>query len=178
MRVLLKEEIRLFLTKLVKYQGDEIVEFLRDNKYSNCTYRLQRGRIFYSSYPIIAKAGNFLKNKIGSIGVCIGRFSKTGKFFILIPGEVLMEKILKKKIVSLTLKGEKTFLYGSNLSKDMIHEISNNLKKGDGIVLKGMNGLIVGLGELLKSIIFVKVSRQKEMLIINHADIGSYIRLV
>jgi 60S ribosome subunit biogenesis protein NIP7 len=178
MRVLLKEEIRLFLIKVVKYQGDEIIDFLKDNKFTNCTYRLQRGRIFYSSYSIIAKAGNFLKNKIGSIGICIGRFSKTGKFFILIPGEVLMEKILKKKIVPLTLKGEKIFLYGSHLSKDMIHEISNNLKKGDGIVLKGMNGLIIGLGELLKSIIFVKISRQKEMLLLNHADIGCYIRLV
>jgi ribosome biogenesis protein Nip4 len=98
MRVLLKEEIRLFLIKVVKYQGDEIIDFLKDNKFTNCTYRLQRGRIFYSNYPIIAKARHFLKNKIGSIGICIGRFSKTGKFFILLPGQVFeREKILQKK---------------------------------------------------------------------------------
>jgi hypothetical protein len=63
-------------------------------KYPKC----QRGRIFYSNYPIIAKARHFLKNKIGSIGICIGRFSKTGKFFILLPGQVFeREKILQKK---------------------------------------------------------------------------------
>jgi len=59
----------------------------------------------------------------------------------------------------------------------MIHEVSNSLKKGDGVVLKGLHGVVLGLGELMKSEAFMKVSNEREVVIINHADIGSYIRL-
>jgi hypothetical protein len=51
------------------------------------------------------------------------------------------------------------------------------LKKGDGVVLKGLHGVVLGLGELMKSEAFMKVSNEREVVIINHADIGSYIRL-
>jgi len=64
MRVLLKEELRLILIKLVKYQGEEFLDFFKNNLLFKYSFRLQRGRIFYSSIINISKAGNFLKKKL------------------------------------------------------------------------------------------------------------------
>lgn len=177
MRVLLKEELRLILIKLVKYQGEEFLDFFKNNLLFKYSFRLQRGRIFYSSIINISKAGNFLKKKIATLGTCIGRLTKSGKFFILIPFQIFTENLDKRKFVSLTNKGEAAFTYGSNVTRYMIHEVSNSLKKGDGVVLKGLHGVVLGLGELMKSEAFMKVSNEREVVIINHADIGSYIRL-
>ena len=125
---------------------------------------------------LAVRATNFSKKNLGSIGICIGRFTKIKKFKILIPFINLLLKY--KNLLSVVLKenGEKIFLEGKHIGKENIKKISKKFSKNDCLLILNQRNIPLGLGECRKNSFFLKNSKKKDILILNQGDTGLYIR--
>lgn len=178
MRELKIEEARFLLTRLVKYKGKKLINFLKVNFISFLVFKVQKNRIFFSSLFLYSRIFNFAKKRIGSFGICIGRFSHSRKLKFLIP---FLNLLLKNKgVFSAVLngEGEKSFLFGKHVEKKNVSKISKNIFKNDGIVLFSKNKIPIGFGETLKSIVFIAKFDSKMILFINQGDTGLYVRSI
>jgi len=178
MRELKTEEARILLSKLVKFKGKKLVNFLKINFFSFLVFKIQKKRIFFSSLSLYSRIFNFSKKRIGSFGICVGRFSHSKKLKFLIP---LLNMLLKYKgLFSAFLKteGEKSFLFGKHVEKKNVSKLSKNVFKNDGIVLFNKNKIAIGFGEALKSIVFIPKLDLRRILFVNQGDTGLYVRSV
>jgi 60S ribosome subunit biogenesis protein NIP7 len=176
MRVLKIDEARLIFTKIVKFQGIFFINFIKKRISELYLFRILKNRIFYASIILISRANSFSKKNIGSLGICIGRFDKSGKFYFLIPALNFLIKCPKFNSIIINEIGEKNFIYGRHLRKNFLSKIIKYLNRNDGVIIMGKDNFPLGLGEILKdSSDFLRIS-DKEIVIINQGDIGKYIR--
>jgi len=164
------------LSKTIKFQGDKLVNFIEKKVYSQEFFRLQKNRVFILSFFLEGRAITFSKKKIASAGICIGCFSHSGKIRFLIPvlGNLVLEN--KENSVILSSKGESKFIFGNHPQKENILKISKSLRKNDGVIFFGPNGIRLGFGEIFRDASFLNLNWKKKILIINQGDIGKYIR--
>lgn len=83
MRPLNEEEMKLVLSKLVKYIGDNS-KLLLDRKDSVYCLRLHGDRVYYCSETLLKAASNVSRDSLISLGTCFGKFTKTKKFKLAI----------------------------------------------------------------------------------------------
>src|SRR3989338_2702854 len=79
MRPLTEEETKTFFEKLSKYVGKNIKLLLVRQDEPWC-FRFHRNRVYYVSENLMRKATNSERKALISLGVCFGKFTKTGKF--------------------------------------------------------------------------------------------------
>jgi 60S ribosome subunit biogenesis protein NIP7 len=178
MRELKIEEARFLISKFIKFKGNKIFEFIKSIYFNFSLFRLQKNRIFFCASLLYYRAINFYKKNLGSIGSCIGRFTHSRKFYFLIPALNLLIKNQKFFSIFTNSMGEKQFIFGNNLKKEKILKLSKNIFESDGVILIGMNSLPIGFGESLKSTILLPKVKNCSLLVINHSDIGRYIRIL
>mmetsp|Transcript_27925 Transcript_27925/g.68116 ORF Transcript_27925/g.68116 Transcript_27925/m.68116 type:complete len:179 (-) Transcript_27925:2373-2909(-) len=176
MRELKFEEGRLFLSKLIKFQGQKILNFLKANLGFFKVFRLQKKRIFFCSFSLYVRATNFSKKKTGSLGICIGRFTKIKKFKFLISFVNLLLKNKNLLSVIINEHGEKVFLQGEHLSKENLIKISKKFSKNNCFLILNKKNIPLGFGESIKNSLFIEKTKKKDILIINQGDTGLYIR--
>ena len=81
MRPLTDEETEKLFKKLSQYIGDN-VRLLIDREDGNYCFRLHKDRVYYCSEDLMRKAACVAKKELLSFGTCIGKFTKSQKFFI------------------------------------------------------------------------------------------------
>lgn len=79
MRPLTEEETRAVFEKLHKFVGKNL-KALVDRKDEPHCLRLQKNRVFYVRDSLMRRATNVSRDKLVALGVCLGKFTHSGKF--------------------------------------------------------------------------------------------------
>jgi len=111
-----------------------------------------------------------------SIGVCIGKFTKSGKFKLQITSLDILARYAKNKIW-LKPHGEQAFIYGNHVIKAHIGRMSENIVQYSGVVVFSMNDTPLGFGVTSRSTLQSKDLDPTGIVCFNYADIGEYLRL-
>lgn len=141
-------------------------------------FRLKKNRVFFCSLVASARALNFASKSIGSVGVCIGRLTRSSRLQFLVPAVGLLTRERGFGAVLANLGGEKEFIFGKPLGRGGILKISRALLKNDGVVVFGKNNLPVGFGEILRSHTMLHKAGAVGAVVVNHGDVGQYVRAV
>ena len=178
MRALTANEARIFIAKMIKFQGNFFLIFLKKKITKNYFFKLQNNRVFFSSFSVFSKALLFSKKKIASVGSCIGRFNNSLKFYLMISALNFFSKMSRKYSILIDKLGQRIFLYGNHLKKKNLLEMNRNLYSNDRVIVFGKNSsLPLGFGEIRKNSFEILIQQEKNIIMINQADIGQYIRI-
>ncbi len=175
MRPLTDEETKMVFEKFAKYIGGKL-KFLIEREDKNYVFRLHRNRVYYCDEDLLKVASHFDKKKLVSVGTCIGKFTKTGKFRVLITALDYMSKFAKNK-VWLKPNGEQTFLYGNHILKSHIARITEDTQQYQGLIVFNINDMPIGFATSSKSTVQIKDLDPTAIVAFNQGDVGEYLRV-
>ncbi|MBY8983914.1 MAG: hypothetical protein KGD65_02490 [Candidatus Lokiarchaeota archaeon] len=118
------------------------------------------------------------KNIVHSVGQYFG-FIKKDSFFLSLEGaEFLFKNGIFSEFHQLLLnkKGEKSFLYGNNISKIMIHKIPQEFKKKDFLLVLNDLNEVIGISQSQCDHQIIHSLNSKDTIAINLSDKGIYLR--
>ena len=118
------------------------------------------------------------KNIIHSVGQYFGFFKKDSFFLSLEGAEFLYKNEIFSEFQQLFLnkKGEKSFLYGNNISKKMIDKIPQKLKKKDFLLVLNDLKEVIGISQSQYDHQIIHTLNSKDIIAINLSDKGLYLR--
>lgn len=117
-------------------------------------FRLHKDRVFYVSESSMRLAISIARPNLISLGTCLGKFSKSGKFKLHITALEYLAQYAKFKVRSLphghsnTKKkyqvwikpnGEMPFLYGNHVLKAHLGRITEDTPEHQGVVVFSMS---------------------------------------
>lgn len=138
-------------------------------------FREQSNKVYYVSEKILKLAENIGRERLISVGCCMGKFSKTNKFKFNIMALTYMAPYAQYKIW-LKPSCEQSFLYGNHIPKSGLGRITENTPKYQGVVVYSMNDLPLGFGVAARSTAECKAADPLTTVCFHQADIGEYIR--
>ncbi|GME91907.1 hypothetical protein B5S28_g2123 [[Candida] boidinii] len=174
MRPLTEEETKVVFEKLANYIGRNI-SFLVDNKEDPHVFRLQKDRVYYVSEKIARLATSVARQNLMSLGVCFGKFTKTGKFRLHITSLQYLAQYAKYK-VWIKANGEMPFLYGNNVLKAHVGKMSEDIPEHAGVIIFSMSETPLGFGVSAKSTIEARNLAPTGIVAFRQGDIGEYLR--
>ncbi|ODV96242.1 hypothetical protein PACTADRAFT_49624 [Pachysolen tannophilus NRRL Y-2460] len=174
MRPLTEEETKVVFEKLANYIGRNIA-FLIDNKEDPHVFRLQKDRVYYVSERISKFATSVSRPNLMSLGICFGKFTKTGKFRLHITSLEYLSKYAKYK-VWIKPNGEMPFLYGNHVLKAHIGKMSDDIPEHAGVVVLSMSDIPLGFGVSAKSTNEARNLQPNGIVAFRQGDIGEYLR--
>lgn len=160
--------------KLANYIGRNIV-YLIDNKEDPHVFRLQKDRVYYVSERVAKFATSVERSKLMSLGICFGKFTKTGKFRLHITALDVMAKHAKYKIW-IKPNGEMPFLYGNHVLKAHIGKMSEDIPEHAGVIIYSMHDIPLGFGVSAKSTGELRNLQPNGIAAFRQGDIGEYLR--
>ncbi|XP_011494566.1 PREDICTED: 60S ribosome subunit biogenesis protein NIP7 homolog isoform X2 [Ceratosolen solmsi marchali] len=174
MRRLSEDKKKLVYEKLTKYIGDNM-KFLIDRPDGTYCFRIKKERVYYVLEKILGLASSVSSNDLMSVGTCIGKFTKSGKFRLHITALHYLAPYATHKIW-VKPSAEQQFLYGNNINKAGLGKITENTSKYQGVVVYSMNDLPLGFGVAAKSTLECACADPMSIICFHQADIGEYIR--
>lgn len=175
MRPLTDEETKVVFEKLAKYIGGKL-KFLIEREDKTYVFRLHRNRVYYCDEDLLKVASHFDRKMLISVGTCIGKFTKTSKFRLLITSLDYLSKFAKNKIW-LKPNGEQTFLYGNHILKSHVARITEDTTQYSGLIVYNINDMPLGFATAAKSTIQIKDLEPTAIVGFNQGDIGEYLRV-
>ena|SRR5258708_825745 len=97
MRPLTEEETKTLFTKLANYLGKNLLQLLSSDL-EPYVFRLHRDRVYYVSEATMKLAISVARPNLVSLGTCLGKFSKSGKFRLHISSLDVLAKYAKYKV--------------------------------------------------------------------------------
>ncbi|KAH0951321.1 hypothetical protein HN011_002996 [Eciton burchellii] len=174
MKQLSEQRTKLVLEKLTKYIGTN-VKHLIDRSDGIYCFREKSDRIYYVSEKILSLATNVAPDNLLSLGSCLGKFTKSGKFKLHITALYHLAPYAQYKIW-LKPSAEQQFLYGHHILKSGLARITEGISQYQGVVIFSMNDLPLGFGVAAKSTTDCKDADPMAIICFHQADIGEYIR--
>ncbi|MHA2280365.1 MAG: hypothetical protein ACXAC5_05910 [Promethearchaeota archaeon] len=119
-----------------------------------------------------------VKNIILSVGLYFG-FIKKDIFLLSLEGAEFLHKnkiFPEFKQLVLNKQGEKSFLYGNNVSKKMIDRIPQKLKNKDFLLVLNNLSEIIGISQSKYNNQIIPSLKSKDIVAINLSDKGYYLR--
>lgn len=101
-RPLTETETKTLFSKLANYLGSNLVHLV-DTPEDPHVFRLHRSRVYYVREQMIRQAVSVPRVNLISLGVCLGKFSKTEKFRLHVTALDLMGRYAKHKVSPLSL---------------------------------------------------------------------------
>ncbi|EAN31782.1 60S ribosome subunit biogenesis protein NIP7-like protein [Theileria parva strain Muguga] len=172
MRPLSEDEVQIVLKKLASYIGDKVLQMVENNQFGQHYFRLHNERVYYISENILKYVGSISSKKLISAGVCLGKFTKSKQFRLHITALEYLSYYSKNKV---WLKMDQPFLYGGNVLKKHVDQISEGIEQNAGVVVMSKN-IPLGFGITSKSTENLRNSLPDDIAVINQADIGHYLR--
>ncbi len=86
------------------------------------------------------RATNIARKNLISLGTCIGKFTKSGKFHLQITALDVMAPYAKYK-VWVKPSAEQSFLYGNHVLKSGLGRITENTPQYQGVVIYSMGDM-------------------------------------
>lgn len=145
MRPLTEEETKTLFSKLANYTGRSLNNLIApsagsDEAEANDRYvfRLHGSRVYYVRLQIANLATSIPRANLLTLGTCIGKFTKTGKFRIHITALDVIAPHARYK-VWIKPNGEMPFLYGGNIVKAHVGRWSEDCPEHQGVVVMSMD---------------------------------------
>lgn len=174
MRPLTEEETTTLFTKLANYVGPNIVRLL-DRSDGSYVFRLHRDRVYYVSEVAMKLAASVSRPNLMSLGTCLGKFSKTGKFRMHITALDVIAPLAPHR-VWIKPNGELPFLYGGHVVKAHLGRITDDTPEHAGVVVLAMNGTPLGFGVTARSTVDTRKLDPTSIIVFHQADVGEYLR--
>lgn len=175
MRPLTDEEAILVFEKLKKYIGAKL-KYLIETEDKTYVFRLHKNRVYYCDEELLKVASHFERKKLIAVGTCIGKFTKSNKFRLLITSLDYLAKYAKNKIW-LKPNGEQSFLYGNHVLKSHVARITENTEQYAGMIVCNLNDVALGFSTSSKSSIQIKDLDPTAIVGFNQGDLGEYLRV-
>ncbi|BGP40087.1 ribosome biosynthesis protein nip7 [Rhodotorula kratochvilovae] len=161
-------ETKTLFAKLANYLGPNLVHLPH-------VFRLHRSRVYYVRESILRQAVSVPRANLISLGVCLGKFSKTEKFRLHVTALDLMGRYAKHK-VWIKSNGEMPFLYGNHVVKAHIGKTSEDIVEHQGVVIYSMTDMPLGFGVTARNTVDTRKLDPTAIVVFNQADVGEYLR--
>ncbi|PWN26006.1 putative NIP7-required for efficient 60S ribosome subunit biogenesis [Jaminaea rosea] len=195
MRPLTDDETRLVFSKLAHYIGNNVVHLVDSTGEASSSsrahenddddasegkgqfvFRLHRDRVYYVDEMAMKLAGAVSREKLCSLGTCLGKFSKSGnKFRLHITALDYLSTYAKHK-VWIKPNGELPFLYGGHVVKAHLGRITDDTPEHAGVVVLSMSGTPLGFGVTARSTVDTRKLDPTSIIVFHQADVGEYLR--
>ena len=179
MRQLTDEELALVFEKLKKFIGSGVKDLIEDCEPENGSvnvFRMIRMRVYLISEELLKRAAAFGTKPLLHCGICLGQFSKSGKFRLGITALDVLNRFSQTR-VWLKPTGEQNYLYGNHVLKAHIARISDNAVKYAGVIVMTLSNMPLGFGVIAKSAQDFSTSDSSMIFVFNQADSGEYLRV-
>lgn len=196
MRPLTDVETQTLFTKLANYTGRSLNHLLTDTgpdatltetKTLSSTigssstpgdrhvFRIQNSRVYYVRSSLANLATSIARPNLLSLGTCLGKFTKTGKFRLHITALDIIAPHARYK-VWVKANGEMPFLYGGHVVKAHVGRWSEDCPEHTGVVVMNMSDTPLGFGVTARSTAEVKRLEPTAVVCFRQADVGEYLR--
>lgn len=145
MRALTETETKVLFNKLANYTGRSLSHLVTDTTGSGDgkapdrhVFRIQNARVYYVRESIANLATSVARKNLVSLGTCLGKFTKSGKFMLHITALDIIAPHARYK-VWVKPNGEMPFLYGGNIVKAHVGRWSEDCPEHQGVVVLSMN---------------------------------------
>ncbi|TKA59664.1 60S ribosome subunit biogenesis protein NIP7 [Cryomyces minteri] len=184
MRPLTDIETQTLFTKLANYTGRSLSHLIspptststttttKDDSY---TFRIQNSRVYYVRLSLTNLATSIARPNLLSLGTCLGKFTKTGKFRLHITALDVIAPHARYK-VWVKPNGEMPFLYGGHVVKAHVGRWSEDCPEHQGVLVLGMDDTPLGFGVTARSTAEARRLEPTGIVTFRQADIGEYLR--
>jgi 60S ribosome subunit biogenesis protein NIP7 len=144
MRALTDVETQTLFSKLANYTGRSLNQLIAPATSNGETdedrhiFRLHESRVYYVRLSLANLATSIARDNLLSLGTCLGKFTKTGKFRLHITALDVIAPHARYKIW-VKPNGEMPFLYGGNIVKAHVGRWSEDCPEHQGVVVLGMD---------------------------------------
>jgi 60S ribosome subunit biogenesis protein NIP7 len=144
MRALTDVETQTLFSKLANYTGRSLNQLIAPTSSNGETeedrfvFRLHESRVYYVRLSLANLATSIARESLLSLGTCLGKFTKTGKFRLHITALDVIAPHARYKIW-VKPNGEMPFLYGGNVVKAHVGRWSEDCPEHQGVVVLGMD---------------------------------------
>lgn len=115
------------------------------------------------------------REKLVSLGICLGKFTKSGKFRLHITSLPILAEHARYKIW-VKPNGEMPFLYGGNIVKAHVGRWSEDCPEHQGVIVYSMNDTPLGFGVTARSTAEARRLDPTGITCFRQADCGEYLR--
>jgi len=158
MRPLTDTETKTLFEKLANYTGRSLNNLLTDTapapggkaQPDRYVFRVQKDRVYYVRESLANLATSVARESLLSLGTCLGKFTKTGKFRMHITSLDVIAPHARYK-VWVKANGEMPFLYGGHVVKAHVGRWSEDCPEHQGVVVLSMNDTPLGFGVTARS---------------------------
>ncbi|KAI1492116.1 60S ribosome subunit biogenesis protein NIP7 [Biscogniauxia mediterranea] len=179
MRALTEEEMSTVLKKLANYTGDSLKELiapLDDSENADrYVFRVVKDRVYYVLLSIANLATSVARDNLASLGVCLGKLTKTGKFRLHITSLPILAAHARYKIW-IKPNGEMSFLFGGNVLKAHVGRQTEDCPEHVGVVVYNMADCPLGFGVTARSTAEARRLDPTGIVCFRQADCGEYLR--
>ena len=145
MRPLTDTETKTLFDKLATYTGRSLTNLLTSTATNpnsktedRYVFRIQKDRVYYVRESLANLATSVARDNLLSLGTCLGKFTKTGKFRLHITALDVIAPHARYK-VWVKQNGEMPFLYGGHVVKAHVGRWSEECPEHQGVVVLSMN---------------------------------------
>ncbi|PWY69137.1 60S ribosome subunit biogenesis protein NIP7 [Aspergillus heteromorphus CBS 117.55] len=180
MRQLTEEETRTLFEKLANYVGRGLNELIAppsgsEDPNERYVFRMHQMRVYHVKLGLVGLATSIPRDNLLSLGTCVGKFTKTGKFRIQITALDLLAPHARYK-VHIKPNGTQPFLYGGNVLKAHVGRWSEDCPEHAGVVVVDMNDTPLGFGVTARSSAESRKLDPTAICVFSQSDIGNYLR--
>lgn len=174
MRPLTEEETKALFIKLSEYIGKSIEKMINRSDERYC-FRLIKDRVYYISESLMKAANSVQRKDLLHVGVCIGKFTKSGKFRLHVTALEYLSQHAKYK-VWVKPNAEMSFLYGNHVTKNGLARMTENIPQYAGVVVYSMSDMPLGFGVAAQSTDHCQSLDPSGNVVLHQADVGEYLR--
>ncbi|ORY59100.1 60S ribosome subunit biogenesis protein NIP7 [Pseudomassariella vexata] len=179
MRALTEEETKTLFAKLANYTGSSLKNLIAPLSDSpdadRYVFRVNKDRVYYVLLSISNLATSIQRERLLSLGTCLGKFTKTGKFRLHITALPILAEHARYKIW-VKPNGEMPFLYGGNVVKAHVGRWSEDCPEHQGVVVYSMNDTPLGFGVTARSTAESRRLDPTGVVCFRQADCGEFLR--
>jgi 60S ribosome subunit biogenesis protein NIP7 len=174
MRPLTEDETRTLFIKLAEYIGKSVERLINRNDERH-SFRLLKDRVYYISETLMREANSIRREDLLAAGICMGKFSKSGKFRLHITALEYLSQYAKYK-VWVKPSSEMSFLYGNHVTKSGLARMTESVPQYAGVVVYSMSDIPLGFGVAAQSTDHCQTLEPTGNVVLHQADIGEYLR--
>ena len=186
MRPLTDTETKTLFTKLANYTGRSLNALLTttashpNSKSTNkdpdhYVFRIQKDRVYYVRSSLANLATSVSRDALLSLGTCIGKFTKTGKFRMHVTALDVIAPHARYKLW-IKQNGEMPFLYGGHILKAHVGRWSEDCPEHQGVVVCDMKDTPLGFGVTARGTAEARKLDPTGIVCFRQADVGEYLR--
>jgi len=190
MRALTETETETLFKKLANYTGRSLTQLIAPETTESSTttssnpktadnrhvFRLHQSRVYYLPLSLANLATSVSRDCLLSIGTCIGKFTKTGKFRLHITALDIIAPHARYKLW-IKPNGEMPFLYGGNVVKAHVGRWSEDCPEHSGVVVLNMSDdTPLGFGVTARSVAEARKADPTAVVVFRQGDVGEYLR--